>query len=704
MEDATGSASGSDDRTHPSSQRTLNPKLTARRAVRPDPPPLENEDGSIKLTASNLRGRVRMNNFEETGDDYDSETESTVTTATTRTHTSATSEVSTNASSINVKNMAQAVKLKNKEIQAAREKEEIMHAATKAQNRLKHDGNYIQGVFNAGRKEPFTACWSCCGEAVELTLYCKSQETKDAWKRKVESAKKVKEAENAYRELKLKTVKTPWDERLESDRQEALEQKDNSAEDRAMEFAASTASSFNAPMLCSWLYKNVHEEPTVLSGMKFLKNHLRSGEGCQLMVKHDIVGAIEKIYLHYRQHPPLQFQCVAALRILLDCNLTRDLITNKSIKVLRIAFSIAHLHMNSRTHVDEATACISQCARAERCRQDIMGRKIYAYVMTFCKRYQNTPSIIRSALKLFNWVSTTNERIIELCEAKVIQVILRCMRKHDRNAGILAPAILFITRSASIYPPAMAVILKMKAVPVIIKALMALYSDEYLQLEGLKMLQTISKTSEGWKQISDTRGGWQIITQGTDLGNQLIHDLPGEMHNPGWAIGDTNYLPVSDRNKMKASATFMSRMRAAAPKASWTPHALRGFMGISMKETKLAVNTEFHDAYFELLETLELLPRTGEEKEYWFIRLKEYEHENHIELEEMTHTMIALKKRDIQKEKERIAALAAAAEGEQPKEVYVHGEMVTTQMLSDTDLTIDELIAGVVKEEAPMPH
>ena len=59
---------------------------------------------------------------------------------------------------------------------------------------------------------------------------------------------------------------------------------------------------------------------------------------------------------------------------------------------------------------------------------------------------------------------------------------------------------------------------------------------------------------------------------------------------------------------------------------------------------------------------------------------------------------------EIQKEKERIAALAAAAEGEQPKEVYVHGDLVTTKMLSDTDLTIDELIAGVVKEEAPMPH
>jgi len=38
--------------------------------------------------------------------------------------------------------------------------------------------------------------------------------------------------------------------------------------------------------------------------------------------------------------------------------------------------------------------------------------------------------------------------------------------------------------------------LKMKAIPVIINALRALFHDEELQVEGLKMVKTLSMTSE----------------------------------------------------------------------------------------------------------------------------------------------------------------------------------------------------------------
>lgn len=50
---------------------------------------------------------------------------------------------------------------------------------------------------------------------------------------------------------------------------------------------------------------------------------------------------------------------------------------------------------------------------------------------------------------------------------------------------------------------------------------------------GLKLLQTISRTSEGWKQISAVHAGWQSITAGTVRGDALVHDLPGEFNNPG---------------------------------------------------------------------------------------------------------------------------------------------------------------------------
>ena len=167
------------------------------------------------------------------------------------------------------------------------------------------------------------------------------------------------------------------------------------------------------------------------------------------------------------------------------------------------------------------------------------------------------------------------------------------------------------------------------------------------------MVQTIAKTSEGWKQITETRGGWQSLTQGTNIGNQLVHDLPGALHNRGWAIGDTPHMPFLDRNKIKATETFLAKTKGTISKASWTSHALRDFMGISMKDNKLKVNTERHDTYFELLETLELLPEPGELREYWYMRLKEYERSNHIELEEMVTTMLELHKKEERKEKMR---------------------------------------------------
>jgi hypothetical protein len=207
------------------------------------------------------------------------------------------------------------------------------------------------------------------------------------------------------------------------------------------------------------------------------------------------------------------------------------------------------------------------------------------------------------------------------------------------------------------------------------------------------MIQTIAKTAEGWKQITETRGGWQSITQGTVLGNALVHDLHGALHNPGWAIGDTPHLPVTDQQRNKANAIFQNASKGIAPKVSWTAHGLRDYMGISMKDTKLAVNTERHDTYFDLLTTLELLPLPGEEREYWFIRLKEYETSSNILLDDMVNTMIDLKHKEILNAK-KAAEMALLPAEDAPKEVYVLGQLVTTKMLSETDLSLQEIMRG----------
>lgn len=694
--------------------KVLNPKLTGRRQVRPEAPSYD------------LLSDSDSEESEWSGTEYTDE----------ENLDSVPNSARSSVSSARVKSMHKAVHIKMEEMKNQKASQKVQDEKRKfllGNNRLKHWGKFVKKEFNVGRPVPFTGLWNCCGDDIEMSLYCLDKNSVKAYIKKIQAMERVKEAERVYREHKMQTVKVPWDEKqkrrlmrhmaaekaaedgtsfsfgtsnekeagkedgadgVEGAGDDSDEEREESAEDRAMAYAESTESSFNAPMLCSWLYKNVKEEPTVLSGMHFLQHHLNSGEGCTLMLKHGIVDSIEKIHNHFREHSFLQLQCIIALRKLLDCNYTRDQLIQKDSRVLRLSFAICHIHMKSREHVDEAVRCVCQCARSEYCRRDIIGRRIYAYINNICKRFVRDPSILRFSLKFFNWTATDDDRLRDLSDAGITATVITIMKRHQRNGSVLGPGMLFLTRAAGSHPPAMATILKMKATPVIIKALMALYSDEILQLEGLKMVQTIAKTTEGWKQITDTKGGWQSLTQGTNIGNQLVHDLPGALHNRGWAIGDTPHIPFLDRNKMKATETFLAKTKGVVSKASWTSHALRDFMGVSMKETKLKVNTERHDTYFELLETLELLPEPGELREYWYMRLKEYERSNHIELEEMVTTMLELKKKEERKEKEREAEKAMASAEDAAKDVYVGGRLVTAKMLNETDQTLEQLMMG----------
>ena len=555
---------------------------------------------------------------------------------------------------------------------------------------LMHRGRFIKKEYKLGRAVPFTGLWSCCGFTEHLSMYCPSVFDRQDMTAKMAQRELQLQKEQEYKALKFENVKGPWD------RNELGAPPDHepSAEDRALEYAGSLESSFNAPMLMSWLYKNYKEEPTVLTGMGYLLHHLEKAEGCTLMLHHDAVGALKRIHGYYREHPPLQLQCITALSRLLDCNFTRDDIIAASTDALTMAFRIAHMHMNSRAHVDTAVRCIAQCCRSELCRREILRKRIYAYMLNFCKSYSNTPSILRSCFKVFNWVATTPERIVEICNSGVVKAILRILSKHVSDGDVVAPAMLFLTRASEHYPLALETILNTQAVHLIIRALQALYANEVLQLAGMKMLQTLSKTQEGWKQITDTKGGWQSICQGTALGDSLVHDLPGTLHNPGWAIGDTPHLQVTDRIKILNAKTMQVRL-GAAPKAAWTSHSLRDYMGIGVTKSKLAVNNEQHDTFFELLGTLELLPEPGEERELWFQRLKHYEQDNSIKLDDMAAAVMEIRRKEAIEQRKIEMGLCVEEEETYGKQVFVQGQQITTQFLSTTELKLADLVNGV---------
>ena len=54
---------------------------------------------------------------------------------------------------------------------------------------------------------------------------------------------------------------------------------------------------------------------------------------------------------------------------------------------------------------------------------------------------------------------------------------------------------------------------------------------------------------------------------------------------------------------MEATKAAASLTRAP-PKAAWTSNSLKEFMGLSLKEKKLALNNEYPDMFFSIVSTL----------------------------------------------------------------------------------------------------
>jgi hypothetical protein len=411
--------------------------------------------------------------------------------------------------------------------------------------------------------------------------------------------------------------------------------------------------------------------------------HSQVGDGCVQMYRHNVIDLLCKASEAYRQNSNIQLNILIIFQRLLECNYTRESIISTP-KALNISFLIGHYYMSSVKHVEHATACVLQCARHEVCRKEILDKKYITYLFVYCKKYSRNHIIIRNIMKLLNWVTSTDDRLVSMYEIGGAKTVLKCMERHMERGEVLAPALLFLTRLSKVLPEALDYLIHKKAVSTVIKALRTLYDQEIIQLEALRMLKTLSQSPEGWKQISDTRGGWQSICQGTTQGNALVHDLKGSMHNPGWAVGDTHNMPKVDRMKIMAAKAAASKGLQQST-VSWTSHALKQYMGQSMKPQTLGINVDFHEAYFDLIKTLELLPKSGEEKEYWFIRIHEYERENLITIDEMVETVLKMKKRESIDAKN---ALLAENNAEYIKPVYVMGMKISTKALEENDIDI----------------
>lgn len=414
-----------------------------------------------------------------------------------------------------------------------------------------------------------------------------------------------------------------------------------------------------------------------------------------------MVLAIKSIHEFYREEGQIQLLCLKVLKQLLDCNFTRSELLKQQ-HALRIAYSISRAYMSSQDHVEIAVACLAQCARGERNRVEIIKQHVVPSLVQLCRMYSRSVPTVQGTMRLMNWTATDQSRMNYMYKMKGVHAALQCLKRHYKSPQnpVLPPIIFFLSRMARNVPAALEQIVQRQHVTaMIVHVLQTEFNSDVIQLEALKLLQVIAKTSIGWQQIDAIKGGWQIICQGTVEGDTLIHRLPGALQNPGWAIGDTPYLTLPDRMKLAAAKLAQNELKQD-PKAGWTASSLREFMGLSTVGQTLAINTEQPEVFYELCSTLDVLPKSGEGREEWFHRVKAFEKENEVRIEEMVETVIEMRRRDAIHKKMEAKNIAMAAFSDDVlgtvKEVYVKGERITGEILEQKDADVDEALEGII--------
>lgn len=352
----------------------------------------------------------------------------------------------------------------------------------------------------------------------------------------------------------------------------------------------------------------------------------------------------------------------------------------------------------SAAHVDPACRVLMQCARHSAAAKLLFSCNAPAYLLSFAsKKFMRHISILRSVVTLCNWLAIDVSTMRILFKLRVIAFVTRVMRQHPQQGSLLVPAINLLARLVAHVPEAMQQVLHLQVAAHVVSSLRVLYDDRDVTLTALKLLQALSRTSEGFAQLNSIQNAWQVMSQGTLQGDALVHRLPGAFENPGWALGDTPYLPELDRQKLKAKANLINSLQVA-PSKDWTVTSLREYMGLSMEGKTLAINNERHNVFFELIVTLDLLPHAGEEKEYWFQRLREFEHDNSLQIEEMVLTILEMKRRDQVNREFAKAGLRHDSSGSgedylgSVKPMVVHGQVITTQVLEEQDMSLDEAL------------
>lgn len=529
-----------------------------------------------------------------------------------------------------------------------------------------------------------------------------------------------------------------------------------SVEDFLLEQASSPNNSFNAPILISWLTRYHIEEPTVLKGMGYITFHLKTADGCILLVKNNLVPLLFQLYKHYKNNATITALIVSSIEKLLECNFTRDNILKTYKEISSIVFTIFHTNMNNLQIIESSFKCLMNISRDSSYHQEIIDRNYLGYILEILKKYMKNANLIHCALRLALWISVNNPEQLDyqIHSLNIISFIYSCLNFHKSDPYVVTPSLFWLYTSSLNNPQAVAIILKKGFIKLLIKILRRIYSDLECQLILFKLLQYLSKTSEGFKQIDEISGAWILISQNTKFGDIVFrNDIPKEykelyeaqkkealiekqrleeekakkiqtdkakretekikndsdfsMYNTGWTIAEGQNLSQMDRNKIQAlkneeTSITLHQTLMNTSSINWNSESLTDFMGINKGTRKLDINKEYNIIFYEVVVSLNLLPVENEDRDHWFVRIKKYEDANEVRIDEMVQTIQEIKNREkyqklLQKSNQKKTASGEIISLGTLKDLYVNGEKMSVDKLVASDVDVKEALKGILE-------
>ena len=438
----------------------------------------------------------------------------------------------------------------------------------------------------------------------------------------------------------------------------------------------------NIPMLVAWVKKHAGaEEHSLTAALIYLLTHAHTGPACRAISKHLSVAYLRRLIALFPSNERIALLVASLLRRLLDCNLTRDELVASPEPVRLCRELLAAL--DGRALVEQVLPALHMCCFSQTCRREMLAPEYYALLKGCTQRHSSSAVVVRAALKCLNGMCAREADLEALYRLGAVGLCLKCMSRHRGAAQVVLPGMQFLCRASSAIPEAIAYLLSKRAVPLLLRALQLLAGDDGVLLQGLRLVRVLSQTQQGAAQIEAVPGGWQTLGYGSELGNDLVHDLQGHFQNRGWSVGESGFVPVREEQALRDAAIAGARARSGV---QWSQRTLAEYMKTDAGTQRLAINREYEAVQFEMLSSLDLLPAPREAREDWFIRLRRFEAEGGAQVDALVRAMLDIRRRE---------AAGGPAEQAEPVPIFVRGERVTAETLDMQDVSAEDRLRGV---------